>query len=300
MSMNSPLVSTADYKVIDAIQTNEIIELYKKKIGIDVSSFFEGINNIEIRECQSTNYRYYYPYNLEGDSTFYDKLSGKVGYYFHREWQYNQAKKIVQPNQKILDIGCGSGIFLESLKDITVNIYGAEFNPSAIKQCQEKGINTFTQDIKEISQTHTNYFDVVTYFQVLEHISDVKSFIDNSLKVLKPNGKLVIAVPNNNPYLFKNEKYHTLNLPPHHLGLWNVEALSKLPSIFDIKTISIVTEPMIHFSHWIKVQLAHYLGFNPLPNLKIVNRLLSQVGKGLEHKIEGRNIVAIYEKNSLI
>lgn len=298
MSNSTPLITNAGYDIVETIPTRKIIQLYKEKVNIDVSKFFKGLENIEIRKCKSSHYKYYYPYNLEGDASFYDKLSDKDGYYLDRDWQYNQAQRIVQENEKVIDIGCGNGIFLESIKHLTSQIYGAEFNPNAIKQCQEKGIEVFSEDLTKLAQSHSNQFDVVTYFQVLEHVSDVKSFIGNSLKLLKTKGKLVIAVPNNNPFLFKYEKYHTLNLPPHHLGLWSVEAMSNLPNIFDIKTISIHTEPMLSFEHWFKVQLNHHLGFNPLPNLKIINRFLQHAGKSLASKIEGRNIVAIYEKTN--
>ena len=69
-------------------------------------------------------------------------------------------------------------------------------------------------------------------------------FIKDSLLALKPNGKLIIGVPNNNPFLFVNDKYHTLNLPPHHAGLWNKKSLKSLEQIFNIELVSLQYEPL--------------------------------------------------------
>ena len=76
-------------------------------------------------------------------------------------------------------------------------------------------------------------------FQVLEHIYDVKEFLEHALQVLKKGGKLVIGVPNNEPYFLGYDKYCTLNLPPHHMGLWNIKVFEKFAPIFGLKIISV-------------------------------------------------------------
>jgi SAM-dependent methyltransferase len=80
---------------------------------------------------------------------------------------------------------------------------------------------------------------VVCSFQVLEHIYDVKSFLEASLHVLKPKGKLIIGVPNNEPYFLGYDKYATLNLPPHHMGLWNKSVFEKVAPLFNLKIIDV-------------------------------------------------------------
>ena len=72
---------------------------------------------------------------------------------------------------------------------------------------------------------------------VLEHIYDVKSFLEASLKVLKPEGKIIIGVPNSEPYFLGYDKYCTLNLPPHHMGLWNKKVFDKLAALFNLKIL---------------------------------------------------------------
>jgi 2-polyprenyl-3-methyl-5-hydroxy-6-metoxy-1,4-benzoquinol methylase len=69
-------------------------------------------------------------------------------------------------------------------------------------------------------------YDAVCLFQVLEHMHDISGFFKHVRAFIKPQGKLIISVPNNNPYLYVNDKLHTLNLPPHHMGLWTGSSLT--------------------------------------------------------------------------
>ena len=295
--MNSPLIKNSPSEIIETIETSIICKLYREKLGVDVQSFFKGLENIEIRKCTVSGYRYYYPHEIAGDAQFYNELSRVMPYYSRRHWQYNQAKQVIKKGDKVLDIGCGSGFFLEEIKAITANLHGLEFNPKAVEECKRKNIEIHSSDLKDLSKLYGEEFDVITFFQVLEHVPDFHSFIENSIKLLKPNGKLVIAVPNNNPYIYKYDKYDTLNLPPHHVGLWEKSTLSYLSQIFNISTLNISIEPMDNFPRWLRVQSKQLLGFNVFPNIKIINKSLRALEKLFAIKVDGRNIVAIYKKN---
>src|SRR5690606_22887486 len=86
-------------------------------------------------------------------------------------------------------------------------------------------------------------FDVICSFQVLEHVYEVNDFINNQLRILKKGGRLIVGAPNNNPYLFIHDKYHTLNLPPHHAGLWNKKSLTSLEKVFNLEVEEVFYEP---------------------------------------------------------
>lgn len=62
-------------------------------------------------------------------------------------------------------------------------------------------------------------------FQTLEHIFEVGSFFEALRRLLKTGGRLIVAVPNSEPYLERFNKYATFNTPPHHVGLWNRQSL---------------------------------------------------------------------------
>ncbi len=122
-------------------------------------------------------------------------------------------------------------------------------------------------------------------------------FIKNSLLALKPNGKLIIGVPNNNPYLFVNDKYHTLNLPPHHAGLWNKKSLKSLEQLFNIKLVSLQYEPLEKtYSQFLKTYINNS---NPVYSkfLKVTNKLSPKILRKVLCKcIDGRNILVVFRK----
>ena len=111
---------------------------------------------------------------------------------------------------------------------------------------------------------------------------------------------MIIAVPNNNPYLFEWDDYHTLNLPPHHAGLWNKEVFKNLENIFSIKNISSFTEPLGEMKHWFAVKINHTKKTNPLKAffLSLIPGFAYKAHiKNNRDKIEGRNILIVFEKN---
>jgi SAM-dependent methyltransferase len=114
----------------------------------------------------------------------------------------------------------------------TKNITGIELNSYTANISRQEGLEIFDELIEDHAARRPEYYDVITSFQVLEHVFDVKNFIEFSLKALKPGGKLILSVPNNEPYFLRHNIYETLNLPPHHMGLWNREVFQKLDQLF--------------------------------------------------------------------
>ena len=203
----------------------------------------------------------------------------------------------INPNEKILEIGSGFGAFLNLLKSKSIEAEGIELNPEAIKKCKKEGLQIYDILIDDFSKSHPNQYDVVCFFQVLEHITNIFDFIKHSLDALKTNGKLIIGVPNNNPYLFVKDKYHTLNLPPHHAGLWNKKSLKSLEKIFSIKLESVNYEPLEEsYNEFLKayVENSNYLYAKAL---LIFNKIAPIVLKKiLCTLIDGRNILVVFRK----
>ena len=163
--------------VVDSFNVKEIIEGYRKDIGIDVSHYFTGISELPLFECPDTKMRFFYPSSLAGDGKFYSSLEDLSGYYNEWRWDHDKAYPFIPVSSKVLDIGCGRGSFLEKLKKVkNCIVHGLELNPSAFKVLQQKQISSQMQTIEDHSLTHKEYYDVITFFQVLEHISSVRTF----------------------------------------------------------------------------------------------------------------------------
>lgn len=239
MPPENPLTKNSNTSLSDTFLSKDIIRLYKEQLGIDVSPVFAGKEKIYLYKDEETGYRFYYPEGIDGDGKFYEDLQNKLGEDYYHIWKFeNQmAFDVINHNDKVLDIGCGIGNFLVRAKEKANDVVGLELNEHAVNVCREKGLTVFNEMIQEHAKTHENFYNVVCMFQVLEHIYNVKDFLEASLKVLKSGGKLIIGVPNNEPYFLGYDKYCTLNLPPHHMGLWNKKTFKALAKLYDLKII---------------------------------------------------------------
>lgn len=233
----SPITANNNITLTDTFCSNDIIKLYKDQLDIDVSASFSGIQSVFLYQCNQTGYRFYYPEGLNGDGHFYARLQQQMNDAYYLGWKFeNQlALNIIKMGDKVLDIGCGNGNFLEKVKEKAKEVTGLELNDEAVKICKQKGLQVVNEVISEHAVNKTDHYDVVCIFQVLEHIYDVRSFLADSLKVLKKGGKLIIGVPNSEPYFQGYDKYSTLNLPPHHMGLWNKRIFENLEQLFNLK-----------------------------------------------------------------
>jgi SAM-dependent methyltransferase len=237
----SPVTKKNNTTLSDTFLSGDVISLYKQQLDMDVSPFFKDISSIYLYQCNDTGYRFYYPEKLTGNGKFYEVLQRKLGADYYHEWKFeNQlAYDNLLPGDKVLDIGCGTGNFLIRAKYKTDTVYGLELNEKAVSVCKARGLIVNNQLIEDHAKNNEEVYDVVCMFQVLEHIYDVKIFLDAALKVLKKGGKMIIGVPNCEPYFFGYDKYCTLNLPPHHMGLWNEMVFEKLSSLFNLSVLKV-------------------------------------------------------------
>ncbi len=240
-SPKSPVTGKNNTTLTDTFLAKDIIRLYKLQLEMDVSRFFKDIDSISLYRCNDTGYKFYYPGGIDGDGKFYEELQNKLGDGYYHSWKFeNQlAYDVTKPGDKIIDIGCGPGNFLQKVKKKTGNVFGIELNEKAAAECRKKYIPVYNELIQQHATAYKEYYDVVCMFQVLEHIYDVKSFLDASISVLKTGGKLVIGVPDNEPYFAGYDKYCTLNLPPHHMGLWNKNVFIKLSQLYNLKILKV-------------------------------------------------------------
>ncbi|MBL6871949.1 MAG: methyltransferase domain-containing protein [Flavobacteriales bacterium] len=241
----SPITGDSFCIIEEEFDSKEIIDLYLTNLNIDVNRFFLNIPLINIYRCQETGYRFYYPFEAVGDGLFYEQLQKRgqkygSGYYREGTFDHKFSLEHIEEGDKVLEIGCGEGVYMKLLAD-QKNIIstGLELNNYTIKKCINEGLDVYNMLIEDFAVTAKSSFDKVCTFQVLEHVYSIKSFIESSLKVLKKGGLLIISVPNCEPYRMRHDKFSTLNLPPHHMGLWNKEIFQNLVKIFPIEIIEV-------------------------------------------------------------
>jgi len=111
------------------------------------------------------------------------------------------SSNILLKNLKILDVGCGGGLFCEPLKRLGADIVGidaGEKNIAVAKIHSQKSnleIDYRNQDVEELAKTDEK-FDVVLTMEVVEHVADVEKFLVAAKNCLTPNGLLFVATLN--------------------------------------------------------------------------------------------------------
>ncbi len=159
-----------------------------------------------------------------------------------------------QTKGKLLDVGCGTGDFLFAAKNNGWDITGIEPNEKARTIANVKNNNSVL-DNTELNKLKENSFDVITLWHVLEHLPNLENDIQIFKKLLKPNGTLIIAVPNYKSFdaNYYKEFWAAYDVPRH---LWhfsqnsikslfnhfNLNITKTLPMKFDAFYVSLLSE----------------------------------------------------------
>jgi SAM-dependent methyltransferase len=306
-NIKSPITYKQNIILLERVSKKIIIDLYNNDLDLDVQSFFTEIDSVCIYKCLDTGYLFYYPEFLSGNELFYDSLKSQmpikynVPYYSEWKWEYDVCIELINPSDRVYEIGCGYGNFLKSLIEKGVsNVSGTELNMDSVRVAKGKGLEIDYITIQDKAKSIFETFDVVCTFQVLEHIYDIKSFIDASLKILRKGGKLIIAVPYNNPYLFGKDIFNTLNLPPHHMGLWNTKSFQNLEKFFPMKLQKLVIEKLPPTGYDFDRYYLINKDFNypkGIPFKSIYDRLYYRWLKKFHSFYRGKNVIAVFTKN---
>lgn len=145
--------------------------------------------------------------------------------------RYHEILDLFEKSRKtnrLLDVGCGIGYFLEVAKKRGWEVYGTEYTDKAIEICSAKGIS-MKQGPLNPANYEPGYFDVITSFEVIEHINNPQEELKNFYSLLRPGGLVYITTPNFNSLLryYLKDKYNVLSWP-EHLSYYTPGTLRKL------------------------------------------------------------------------
>lgn len=135
---------------------------------------------------------------------------------FMLKYKYVLLKKYLKQKSSVLDIGCGTGAFLDFMKNKGFEVLGVESNKKARNICVESKLQVNATEEGLVS----NSFDMISLWHVLEHLPEPEERLAAYRDLLKPGGLLVIAVPNfeSHDRTHYQQDWAALDVPRH---LWH-------------------------------------------------------------------------------
>lgn len=171
------------------------------------TSMFSGVNRGRLTggdlwQCSDCGLGFRYPrlsaeqmnamYATTSDDAWRYEFNKRPDWNIARDWIKSYGEKPLD----ILDVGCADGHFLISGTDAIHRRCGVEINPKASAIAASAGIKIVGKTIEELSAVPGGLFDVITAFDVLEHVADPRLFIAQSMRLLRKDGHLIIATGN--------------------------------------------------------------------------------------------------------
>ena len=129
---------------------------------------------------------------------------------------------------RLLDVGCGAGSLLQAARDNGWDAQGIDVSVSAVSHSRNLGFEVFHGELKE-AQLAKGQFDVITAVEILEHLSDPATVVNEIHRLLRPGGLFWLTTPN-----CRSLAARLMGLgwrvvsPPEHLQLFSVEGLQTL------------------------------------------------------------------------
>jgi len=240
-----PLTGQNNIERVDSIETQRLMVDWNKSYNIDITKELEGITNIDLYRCNETGLRFFMPVSAAGSENLYAQLQKFDWFYMPWKWEHEVLFSRLNKGEKILEVGCATGAFIEKLCTNGFDAEGIEFNSAAVAEAQEKKLPVTSIDLLSLSSNKPAAYDVVCSFQVLEHVSEPGDFINNCIALLKSNGRLVLCVPNHESFL--KYQYNLLDMPPHHMTQWSVDTFKALEKLYPLRLTFVRFEPLARY-----------------------------------------------------
>lgn len=220
----------------------------------------------QIVECESCGFKYTNPrpesqnlgkyYKSEEYVSHTNTKKGFINSTYQTVRKYTLLKKLQLISKfcktgNILDIGCGTGEFLGTCKKAKWTTLGIEPDPDARKMA----IQNHDLDVKGeeyLKELNDQSFDIITMWHVLEHVPHLNERIQELKRLIKPNGVIIIAVPNCDSLDAKiyKENWAAYDVP-RHLYHFTPKDIDSIFRKFDMKVFRIL--PMVFDSFYVSM-----------------------------------------------
>ena len=237
----TPLFNCKDYTVsgerFEVMKNKEYEMLVTFPVPTDLGSYYKSDNYIS---------------HTDSKKRFFDKIYQIVKKHTLKR-KLSLLNSFNKEEKTILDVGAGTGDFLKVCKNNNWKVLGIEPSLDARKIAEKKGIH-LKENLLAVSNQK---FDVITLWHVLEHVEDLKDTIKKLNSLLKPEGRIVIAVPNYKSYdaKFYKEHWAAFDVPRH---LWHFSQTSIQKLFFEVEMVVAKKEPMKFDSYYVSLLSEKY------------------------------------------
>jgi 2-polyprenyl-3-methyl-5-hydroxy-6-metoxy-1,4-benzoquinol methylase len=186
------------------------------------------------------------------------------------------------PEGSLLDVGCGSGEWLVTMRELGWRVEGVDFDSHAVSVARQNGLDASMGSVEQ-QQFPANRFDAVTLNHVIEHVPDPVLTLTECCRILRPGGRLVLCTPNGSSLGHHLFKKHWRGLePPRHLHIFSTANAVRLLELSGFKRIQVIPQVssfVIQKSFLLKWTRTG--GFQALP-LDYFMRVLAHLINGME------------------
>lgn len=240
------------YAVGKKYSVEQLFKLWhpKKFTNVLIEEHKNQASHTQLYRCGQCDFEIFLP-QIIGSPSFYTELSKPNDnnisvYYEDMKWDFVEAQKEVMSCNNIIEFGCGPGQFLTLSKSKGRKVVGIEYNETAIKAANAKGLEVYAAD--DLPEQLKGNFDGAFTFHVLEHVASPMNFLSQIAYYVKPGGLIGVSVPNQQgPIKYMN--LCAMNMPPHHASRWSESSFRYAAKRLGLEVVRVSFEPLLLSNH---------------------------------------------------
>lgn len=312
-----PFGHCGEHVVLAEFEAGELAAAWKRHFGVDCRDAFAEVGTMRLNRCQTCGIGFFEPM-IAGDERFYLALSKwwkgyrSVPTTLENKQDYAAAIAYMTDGDRVLEVGCGRVMFQKHIPK-TVTYIGLELNTDWVELSRAAGIDARHEMIEEHAKHNVGAYDVVCTFQVVEHIPNLRSFVDGCCASIRPGGYFIVACPNAEGFIGYQHD-NVLNMPPYHVTWWSPVVARFLAETWNLEIVELSEMPLERQHYREFMRLLWFDCFNEMLGLrnrfifsgaryKVLRLVAGMLARLTTHSlgtiagsVKGHSIVAVYRK----